>query len=100
MIEAQVEYVAGALRAMRRRGVRRVEVRERAQSVYNRELERLTQGTVWVTGGCASYYIDRNGRNAALWPYFTWAFRQRTREFDEEAYALGASAPMRAPATA
>ena len=100
MIEAQVEYVAGALRAMRRRDVRRVEVRERAQSVYNRELERLTQGTVWVTGGCASYYIDRNGRNSALWPYFTWPFRKRTREFDEEAYALGASAPVRAPAAA
>ena len=100
MIEAQVEYVAGALRVMRRRGVRRVEVREPAQSAYNRELERLTQGTVWVTGGCASYYIDRNGRNSALWPYFTWTFRRRTREFDEEAYALGASAPVGAPAAA
>jgi cation diffusion facilitator CzcD-associated flavoprotein CzcO len=98
MIESQVEYVAGALRAMRRRGVDRVEVREQAQSGYNRELEELTEGTVWVTGGCASYYIDRTGRNSALWPYFTWPFRKRTREFDEEAYALGAAAG--APATA
>ena len=83
---------------MRRRGVDRVEVREQAQSGYNRELEELTDGTVWVTGGCASYYIDRNGHNSSLWPYFTWPFRKRTREFDEEAYALGA--PVAAPATA
>ena len=100
MIESQVSYVADALRTMRRRGARTVEVRERAQSVYNQELEELTRGTVWVTGGCASYYIDRNGRNSTLWPYFTWPFRRRTREFDEEAYALGASLPEAAPAAA
>ena len=93
MIESQVAYVGDALRTMRRRGARTVEVREEAQASYNRELDALTRGTVWVTGGCASYYIDRNGHNSTLWPYFTWPFRKRTREFDEAAYALGASAP-------
>jgi cation diffusion facilitator CzcD-associated flavoprotein CzcO len=91
MIESQVAYVADALRTMRRRGARTVEVREEAQTSYNRELDQLTRGTVWVTGGCASYYIDRNGRNSTLWPYFTWPFRTRTRAFDEAAYALGTS---------
>jgi cation diffusion facilitator CzcD-associated flavoprotein CzcO len=88
MIESQVSYIAGALRAMRGRGARTVEVRPDAQAAYNRELEALTAGTVWVTGGCASYYIDRNGRNATLWPTFTWPFRRRTREFDSGAYAV------------
>jgi cation diffusion facilitator CzcD-associated flavoprotein CzcO len=92
MIESQVAYVADALRTMRRRGARTVEVHEEAQSSYNRELDQLTRGTVWVTGGCASYYIDRNGHNSTLWPYFTWPFRTRTRAFDEAAYALGTSA--------
>jgi cation diffusion facilitator CzcD-associated flavoprotein CzcO len=92
MIESQVEYVADALRTTRRRGARTVEVHDGAQSSYNRELEELTRSTVWVTGGCASYYIDRNGRNSTLWPYFSWAFRKRTRRFDEEAYALAAGA--------
>jgi cation diffusion facilitator CzcD-associated flavoprotein CzcO len=91
MIESQVAYVADALRTMRRRGARTVEVHEEAQSSYNRELDQLTRGTVWVTGGCASYYIDRNGHNSTLWPYFTWPFRTRTRAFDEAAYALGTS---------
>ena len=100
MIESQVAYVGDALRAMRRRDARTVEVRKQAQAAYNNELEELTRGTVWVTGGCTSYYIDRNGRNSTLWPYFTWPFRRRTREFDEEAYALGASLPEAAPAAA
>ena len=34
-------------------------------------------GTVWNTGGCASWYLDANGRNTTLWPDFTWRFRQR-----------------------
>jgi hypothetical protein len=93
MIESQIAYVADALRTMRRRGALTVEVSEEAQASYNRELDALTRGTVWVTGGCASYYIDRNGHNSTLWPYFTWPFRARTRRFDEAAYALGASAP-------
>jgi cation diffusion facilitator CzcD-associated flavoprotein CzcO len=100
MIESQINYVAGALTAMRRRGARVVDVRAEAQAAYNAELDRMTEGTVWVTGGCSSYYIDRNGHNSTIWPTFTWPFRQRTREFDEGAYALGAPAPAPVPASA
>ena len=100
MIESQIAYIADALGSMRRRGARTVEVRPEAEAAYNHELERMTEGTVWVTGGCASYYIDRNGRNSTIWPTFTWPFRKRTREFDEGAYALGAGVPEPSPAGA
>jgi len=100
MIESQIEYVAGALKAMRRRGARVVHVRPEAQAAYNAMLDRMTEGTVWVSGGCSSYYIDRNGRNSTIWPTFTWPFRQRTREFDEAAYALATPASEPVPAAA
>jgi cation diffusion facilitator CzcD-associated flavoprotein CzcO len=93
MIESQIAYVLDALRTMRRRGAEVLEVREEAQASYNAELDRMTEGTVWVTGGCTSYYIDRNGHNSALWPTFTWPFRRRLREFDAAAYTLGTRAP-------
>jgi cation diffusion facilitator CzcD-associated flavoprotein CzcO len=88
MIESQINHVAGALRALRRRGAASVEVRPEVQASYNAELERMTKGTVWVTGGCSSYYIDRNGHNSTLWPTFTWPFRRRTRNFDEAQYRI------------
>jgi cation diffusion facilitator CzcD-associated flavoprotein CzcO len=94
IIESQIAYVLDALRTMRRRGARTLEVRAEAQSAYNAELDRMTEDTVWVTGGCTSYYIDRNGHNSALWPTYTWPFRRRLREFDVAAYTL-ASAPAR-----
>jgi cation diffusion facilitator CzcD-associated flavoprotein CzcO len=92
MIESQIAYVLDALRTMRRRGAGTLEVREGAQAAYNAELDRMTKGTVWVTGGCTSYYIDRNGHNSALWPTYTWPFRRRLREFDVAAYSLAARA--------
>jgi cation diffusion facilitator CzcD-associated flavoprotein CzcO len=100
MIESQIRYVAGALGAMRRRGAAVVDLRPEAQAAYNVELERMTEGTVWVSGGCSSYYIDRKGHNSTIWPTFTWPFRRRTREFDEGAYALAAPAPAPVPTTA
>jgi len=89
MIESQVEYILGALRTMRAQGATTLEVREDVQAAYNAELDRMTEGTVWVTGGCTSYYIDRNGHNSALWPTYTWPFRRQLRHFDAAAYSLG-----------
>jgi cation diffusion facilitator CzcD-associated flavoprotein CzcO len=88
MIESQIQYVLGALRALRRNGARTLEVLPEAQAAYNAEIDRMTAGTVWVSGGCKSWYIDRNGHNSTLWPTFTWPFRQRLRDFDVAAYAL------------
>jgi cation diffusion facilitator CzcD-associated flavoprotein CzcO len=90
MIESQINYVIDALRTLTDRGARTLEVRPEAQAAYNAELDRMTQGTVWVSGGCQSYYIDRNGHNSALWPTYTWPFRRRLREFDPGAYAVAA----------
>ena len=65
---------------------------------YNRELQDKMRRTVWNTGGCASWYLDAEGRNTTLWPDFTWKFRQRTRHFDDEHYEFGAPAkPAAAP---
>jgi cation diffusion facilitator CzcD-associated flavoprotein CzcO len=88
MIESQITYVLDALRTLRARGAATLEVREEAQAAYNAELDRMTRGTVWVTGGCTSYYIDRNGHNSALWPTYTWPFRRQLRRFEPAAYAL------------
>jgi cation diffusion facilitator CzcD-associated flavoprotein CzcO len=99
MIESQVAYVMEALRVMRRRGARTLEVLPAAQAAYNAEVQSMTEGTVWVTGGCASWYIDRNGRNSTLWPTFTWPFRKRTQSFDEAAYALAEPRPGHEPAS-
>jgi hypothetical protein len=88
MIEAQISYVLDALKQMRQRGAGLVEVRADAQERYNDRLQAKMGKTVWNSGGCASWYIDANGKNTTIWPDFTFRFWHATRTFDTAAYEL------------
>ncbi len=87
MIESQIAHVMDALRLMRDRGAATIEVRPEAQERSNAALERKLESTVWNTG-CASWYLDHTGRNATIWPDWTWRFRKRVAELDPAEYAL------------
>jgi cation diffusion facilitator CzcD-associated flavoprotein CzcO len=86
MIEAQFTYILGALRHLRDRGVRVLDVRPDVQTAYNEELQRKLAGSVWNTGGCKSWYLDKNGRNPTIWPDYTFRFARRLKRFDVESY--------------
>ncbi len=79
MIESQLQLVLAALKHRRKHGYATLEPRAEAQARYNRAIAQQTQGTVWTSGGCASWYIDQTGRNSTLWPSFTFSFRRRCR---------------------
>ena len=89
MIESQLAHVMDALRVMRDRGLEKVEVRAEVADRFNEAVDRQLQGTVWNTG-CASWYLDDTGRNATLWPDWTFRFRRRTARFDPNEYDLTA----------
>ena len=84
--ESHINYVAECLREMDRAGVAAVEVRPEAYENFNRETERRLSESVWNAGGCASWYLDENGRNCVWWPDFMWRLWQRTRRFDRGSY--------------
>jgi cation diffusion facilitator CzcD-associated flavoprotein CzcO len=88
MIEANVEYVLDALRAMDAAGVATVDVRPEVQSAFNDEVQSAMKHTVWTRGDCASWYLDAHGRNTTLWPSFTFRFRDRTRRFRIDDYRV------------
>ena len=93
MIEAQVDYVMGALKSMAEHRVASLSPRPEAVERFNSRVHRKLQPTVWSSGGCASWYLDAQGRNTTLWPDYTWKFWLRTRRFDIENYrCVGLSA--------
>ena len=102
MIEAQVEHLLGALRHMRSHGTAALEPRQEAQRAWLAEVDERMRDTVWVTGGCASWYLDATGRNSALWPDTTGRYRRRAARFDAAAYVTSPRepAPRREPAIA
>ena len=97
IIESQIAYILSALQKMGERGIAAVEPRLDSQRTWNKDLQHRMQRTVWNSGGCASWYIDANGKNTTIWPDFTFNFWRQTREFDPAAYTL---APVRSGAGA
>ena len=49
-------------------------------------------GTVWMKGGCQSWYVDRKGRNSTLWPDWTFEHARQTERFDLGEYETTALA--------
>ena len=91
VLESQFAYALDALHTMRQLGAAEFEVRPEVQEVYNEELQERLADSVWNTGGCGSWYFDRNGRNSIQWPGFTFEYRRRTRRFDAESYRLASA---------
>ena len=90
MIESHINYIAGALAFLRRPGVAVVELKPAVQRRYNERLQAKLEHSVWVEGGCASWYLDHRGRNTTLWPDHTWRFRRLTRRFHPGEYMVRA----------
>ena len=88
MIESQLDYVLDCLRTLRETGARTFEVKPDAVDAYNQFIDRRMEGTVWTAGQCQSWYLDDTGRNATLWPSYSWTFRRQTQRFDAHAYDL------------
>ncbi|GAC1527467.1 MAG: hypothetical protein NVS2B8_13860 [Vulcanimicrobiaceae bacterium] len=85
MIESQIAYVLDALREMKRRGARAIDVRADVQRAFNARLHARTDRTIWHSG-CRSWYLDARGVNRSLWPGFTFEFRLKTRRIASHRY--------------
>jgi len=73
---------------MRTRRATRIEIRRDVLEAYNAQLQSRLTHSVWNVGGCSSWYLDANGKNTTIWPYFTWRFWWKTRRFDPAPYEL------------
>jgi cation diffusion facilitator CzcD-associated flavoprotein CzcO len=90
MLESQARYVVDAVRLLDRGHLASVDIRAEVAKASVDDVQHRLEGTVWNSGGCASWYFDRNGRNSVMWPTFTWNYRQATKRFDLDNYRLTA----------
>ncbi len=88
MFEHQFVYVLDALAKIERRGIASVDVRRDVEERFVAEIDRKMAGTVWMTGGCDSWYVDETGRNSTLWPDWTSEHAKATERFDIGEYEI------------
>ena len=93
--EAQADYVVDALSELDCRGDIALEPTAEAQDAWTEDVQRRSQGTVWLSGGCESWYLDDHGRNTTLWPDYAYRFAAALSGFDPSEHVF-TPAPERA----
>ncbi|MEQ9009982.1 NAD(P)/FAD-dependent oxidoreductase [Algiphilus sp.] len=74
--EHQIDYVIACMEKMKRDGLVAMAPTEEAFRQYNTAMTEAVQRTVWVTGGCQSWYLDKDG----IPNIYPWTPRQYRKE--------------------
>ncbi len=87
VIEAQIDYILEALQYGDQHGIAVFEASAAAENHYMDALQNRSQGTVWLAGGCKSWYVDKRSQRLTLvWPDYAHAFRDENGHFHPEGY--------------
>jgi cation diffusion facilitator CzcD-associated flavoprotein CzcO len=79
MIEAQIAHILSAMR-LSQNGGRPIMPRCEAQDAFFVDVQRRMENTVWVNGGCQSWYLLGGQANYTLWPGQSFSYRRRVRK--------------------
>ncbi len=81
VIEAQMEYIRRAIQSVQARQGKTIEVKAQAEADYTAMIHREMKKTVWHWGGCHSWYQSKSGHVIAMFPGFSFTFRQMAKAF-------------------
>jgi hypothetical protein len=81
VIEAQMNYIMKSLDAMKQRGKSSVDIKPQAEADYTEMVHSEMKKTVWKTGGCNSWYQSKSGHVIAMFPGFSFTYRQMANNF-------------------
>jgi cation diffusion facilitator CzcD-associated flavoprotein CzcO len=79
--EYQVDYLIACLDEMKRAGLCALAAKREAFEAYNAEVRAALPDTIWVKGGCKSWYLDKTGL-PNLYPWSASRFRREMRRPD------------------
>ncbi len=89
VIEAQMEYIRRAIQAVQRSKAKAIEVKAQAEHDYTTMIHREMKQTVWQSGGCHSWYQSKSGHVIAMFPGFSFTFRQMAKAFKPAHHVIG-----------
>jgi cyclohexanone monooxygenase len=72
--EIQIGYVMGLIGLLSGGDCREIEPTREATDAFNAEMTAAMENTIWVTGGCNSWYFDKQGK-VVSWPWSYARFR-------------------------
>lgn len=78
MIECAANCIVKFASWMAAKGWKFMEIKQELQLKFTAEMHRRLKGTVWLSGGCSSWYLDGKGGSWALWPGLSMEYKRRT----------------------
>jgi cation diffusion facilitator CzcD-associated flavoprotein CzcO len=88
VIEAQAHYIAECVRLMRAQCARSLEIRAEVEREFNERIHARLAKSVWNSGGCDSWFLDRSGHNRQAWPGSSVSYWRLTRRPNEKWFDL------------
>lgn len=76
--EVQLHYIMKLIKFLEEGNIRKIMPTKEATETFNDEIEQAMSKTIWVTGGCNSWYFDKSGK-VASWP---WSYERFRSELD------------------
>lgn len=84
-MEAQIDYIVEGVKKLLGENLKVLDVREDAQSRYNRGIQKRLRRTNW-NSGCKSWYLTEDGYNATMFPGLATQFRAQMARFETQDY--------------
>ncbi|HVV95290.1 MAG TPA: 4-hydroxyacetophenone monooxygenase, partial [Hyphomicrobiales bacterium] len=79
MLECQARYIVKALKTLRRRGARFMDVRADVQRASNAEQQAILSKSVAAQANCNTYFKNAEGRITTNWAGYASEYRWKTR---------------------
>lgn len=79
MLECQARYILSALRTIRKKGARYMDVRTDVQKDFNVEAQARLATTIPARADCFTYFKIENGKITTNWPGYATEYKWRTR---------------------
>ena len=84
VIEAQMSYIMKSIATLKQKNLKAIEVTAEAEADYTGMIHREMEQTVWKAGGCHSWYQSKSGHVIAMFPGFSFTYRQMAKAFKPE----------------
>lgn len=86
-LETQFDLVLDALQFFEQEQIQVFEADQNAENRYMQELQQLSQGSVWLSESCKSWYLDPVSRKLTLvWPDYAHSFRDKNQHLIRSGY--------------
>ncbi len=82
IMESQISLAMKCIKEAESKNWKSFDIKESVDKEYNEDLQKKMQRTIWVVGGCKSWYQDIEGKNRTIFPDFNFKFRSLVKNFN------------------